>query len=166
MQNQNFKTSSDTIFNKSGLISEVRRGFRLDLKGIHGTAHWARVRRHALEVASIRDADFLVVELFAFLHDSQRHDDFRDPGHGARGAEFAASLNGVFFDLKPLQMDQLTYAIRHHSSGTVHHDATIQSCWDGDRLDLVRLGYHPDSAYLSDEASMLIDAAWELIERP
>ena len=63
MQNPSFKTSSDTIFNKSGLISEVRRGFRLDLKGIHGTAHWARVRRHALKVATLRDADVLVVEL-------------------------------------------------------------------------------------------------------
>jgi uncharacterized protein len=102
----------------------------------------------------------LVVELFAFLHDSQLEDEWRVPGHGNRGAEFARSLQGRFFELRPAQLDRLAYAIRHHSGGEVSTDATIQSCWDGDRLDLGRVGIKPTDKYLSEEGSRRIKMAY------
>ena len=101
----------------------------------------------------------LVVELFAFLHDSQRLNEYSDRLHGARAAEFAASLNGRFFDLKAVQLDKLCFAMEHHSGGDVHTCATIQSCWDGDRLDLGRVGIQPHKDYLSLEAAKMIASA-------
>ena len=57
-----------------------------------------------------------MVELFAFLHDSQMLNEYSDPRHGARAADFAASLNGQFFDLKAGQLDKLCHAMQHHHS--------------------------------------------------
>ena len=149
-----------SVYDRRGLLAEVRRGFVLDWTGDHGAHHWGRVRHHAMTIARARTADVLVVELFAFLHDSQREDEWRDPGHGNRGAEFARSLQGRFFELRPAQLDRLAYAIRHHSGGEVSTDATIQSCWDGDRLDLGRVGIKPTDKYLSEEGSRRIKMAY------
>ena len=102
----------------------------------------------------------MVVELFAFLHDSQREDEWCDPGHGARGADYARALQGRFFDLKPAQLDRLSYAIRYHSGGEVSTDVTIQSCWDADRLDLGRVGITPDERFLSPEGAARIEFAY------
>jgi uncharacterized protein len=147
-------------YDRSGLLAEVRCSFVLDWAGHHGANHWARVHRHAITLAKTRGADRLVVELFAFLHDSQREDEWRDPGHGSRGADYARSLQGRFFDLKPAQLDRLAYAIRHHSGGEVSSDVTIQSCWDADRLDLGRVGIEPSEAFLSEEAAQRIPIAY------
>lgn len=59
------------------LIEVLRGRFRLDWKGIHGASHWSRVRQSGLLPAErIGPAvNVRVVELFAFLHDSCRHDD-------------------------------------------------------------------------------------------
>lgn len=67
---------------------------------------------HTLAIGKTRCADLLVVELFALLHDSQRENEWTDPGHGDRAADFAAALNLEFYDLKPSQLDQLCTAIR------------------------------------------------------
>jgi uncharacterized protein len=145
--------------NKKGLMQELRRTFRLDWTGIHGAPHWARVRHCGLMLSNLSGADLLVVELFAFLHDSHRQNDFRDPQHGGRAADYALSLNGSYFLLNRLQMDKLHYAISAHSDGEVHDDVTIQTCWDADRLDLWRVGKTPDPKYLSHFGRQLIEPA-------
>ena len=111
-------------------------------------------------IARARGADLLVVELFAFLHDSQRRDEWKDTGHGARGAEYARALQGRFFDLRPAQVDRLASAIRHHSGGEVSTNATIQTCWDADRLDLGRVRIKPSDEYLSEEGARRINLAY------
>ena len=147
-------------FDKKSLLNLVLNQFKLNRDGLHGPSHWARVRTHALEIARMRDADLLVVELFAFLHDSQRLNEGTDAKHGERAAEYAASLNHSFFSLTTSQLDKLCHAIRHHSGGGIHLDATIQSCWDGDRLDLGRVGIKPHKDYLSAEGAKLIPKAY------
>lgn len=147
-------------YDRSGLLGEIRRGFRLDWHGIHGAHHWGRVRHHARALAVAREADVIVVELFAFLHDSQRHDDYEDRHHGERGAEYARALQGRYYDLGEKQLSQLTLAIRDHSGGEVSTDATIQSCWDADRLDLGRVGIRPQSRFLSDHGAARIAPAY------
>ena len=52
--------------------------------------------------------------------------------------------------------------MQHHSGGDVHTCATIQSCWDGDRLDLGRVGIKPHKDYLSEEGAKLIARAYEM----
>jgi uncharacterized protein len=147
---------------RSALLKHILEHFKISRDGDHGPGHWARVRLHGLKVGSARGADMLVVELFAFLHDSQRLNEYSDRLHGARAADFAVALNGRFFDLKAEQLDKLCHAIRHHSGGDVHTCATVQSCWDGDRLDLGRVGIKPHRDYLSFEASELITQAFNM----
>lgn len=155
-----FNTAELDSYDKTGLLKEIRQQFKVDWHGIHGANHWARVRHHGLAIATERQADLLVVELFAFLHDSQRWSDHDDHAHGTRGADYARSLNQTYFELSASRMDMLCEAIRDHSGGKVHTSATIQSCWDGDRLDLGRVFITPSARFLSAEAEKYIDEAY------
>jgi uncharacterized protein len=101
-----------------------------------------------------------VVELFAFLHDSQRKNEYVDHGHGHRAAEYARSLKNIYFDLDSTQLDKLCLAMIGHSDGQLHPDATIQTCWDADRLDLGRVGTKPRAKYLSEIAAKHIETAY------
>lgn len=153
--------SDPSAFDRAGLLKAVLAQFRINRDGAHGTSHWARVRKHALIVGRATGADLLVVELFAFLHDSQRKNEYVDMGHGYRAADYARSLKTVYFDLTPLQLAKLCEAMTGHSDGQLHTDATIQTCWDADRLDLGRVGKKPHAKYLSAEAAKHIAQAYE-----
>jgi uncharacterized protein len=146
-------------YDRSGLMGLIRSEFKIDWHGVHGANHWARVLHHGKNISALRKADLIVVELFGFLHDSCRLNDGRDPQHGARAAEFAHGIHGDYFQLNAKQLDKLCYAMTHHSGGEVSTDATIQTCWDSDRLDLGRVGIFPSPKYLSQEASLFIDLA-------
>lgn len=148
-------------FDRNGLLKEILSQFRISKEGVHGPNHWARVLHHGLGIGSQVGANLLVVELFSFLHDSQRIDEYEDRFHGERAAEYAASLNQRYFELSPAGLDDLTHAIRFHSEGDVHHNATIQSCWDADRLDLGRVGIKPSAKYLSMLAAQRIEDAYK-----
>ena len=63
---------------------------------IHGPDHWRRVERNAVILAARTGARIEVVRLFALFHDSKRINEGWDPGHGRRGAMFAAQLRGEF----------------------------------------------------------------------
>lgn len=148
-------------YDRVGLLRELRSQFHLDWQGIHGAAHWGRVRHHGFSVGKLVGANLLVVELFAFLHDSRRIHDGRDECHGDRAAESVAVLNGLYFNLDAHARDQLIEAIALHSDGLMHRDPTIQTCWDADRLDLCRVGVLPSPRRISDAASEFIDFAVE-----
>ena len=153
-------------FDRKGLLHEVLEQFKINKRGVHGPSHWARVRHHALTVGEVAGADLLVVELFAFLHDSKRINEDRDPDHGFRAASFAAQLNGRYFKLDGLQLDVLCHAMTHHSNGAVDADPTVQTCWDADRLDLGRVGIKPAARYLSLEAATHIESAYSWSRQP
>lgn len=153
--NTNHKGSA---YDRSGLLAHIQSRLKVDWNGVHGINHWLRVDGFGTQVGMRRGADLLVIELFAYLHDSCRIDERYDPLHGKRGAEFAYQLNGAFFTLSGTQLDLLCTAIRFHSDGLTHSDPTIQSCWDGDRLDLGRVGIQPHPALLSTEAIEFIDS--------
>jgi uncharacterized protein len=57
---------------------------------------------------------------------------------------------------------QACHAMQHHSGGDVHTCATIQSCWDGDRLDLGSVGIKPHKDYLSEEGARLIAGTYKM----
>jgi uncharacterized protein len=146
------------------LVDHLREQFRLDWRGIHGVPHWARVRVNGLRLARETGADTRIVELFAFLHDSQRRHDGGDRGHGPRAAELAHRLNGRFFSLSPSDLDLLVFACREHTFGATEADPTVQTCWDADRLDLGRVGIEPDPALLCTEAARrpeMLEWAWQ-----
>jgi uncharacterized protein len=133
------------------IVRAAKERFVLDLHDIHGVAHWQRVRENGLRIAKHTGADPFLVELFAFLHDCCREDDGTDPGHGERAAEFARSLRGTLLHLDDADFDTLHVAIRDHELGYTRGDITALTCWDADRLDLGRVGIHPDPRYLCTE---------------
>ena len=126
------------------LIDMVQTGYALHLDGIHGVAHWARVRTNGIRLAEQTGANPTVVALFALLHDSKRLNDGRDPKHGARAAQFAASLQGSLLTLSEEELELLQFACEYHTDGLTEAEITVQTCWDADRLDLGRVGIRPD----------------------
>ena len=75
------------------VIAVLEREFiHIDWTGTHGSRHWARVRLHGLAIAGRSRASARVVELFAFLHDARRQDEWVDPGHGERSARLVTEL--------------------------------------------------------------------------
>ena len=133
---------------KAELVQVLRREFSLDWGGIHGAAHWARVRFNGLRIARVNGARSDVVECFALLHDSQRMHDGTDKLHGARAADYVRRINRALLHLDASGLDQLVYACQYHSDGLTEADTTVQTCWDADRLDLGRVGIKPNPSRL------------------
>ena len=129
-------------------IDCLRAEYRLDWNGVHGVAHWARVRVNGLRLALHNGADTRIVEYFAFLHDTCRQTDGRDHGHGQRAASFARSIRKSLIKLGDDEFDLLIAAVEGHTHGQAHENLTISTCWDADRLDLTRIGITPDPARL------------------
>jgi len=125
--------------------------FRLNLRdGVHGVSHWSRVWVHGQALADTLDVNPCIPAWFAFLHDSQRFNDGRDPQHGARAADFALNLrkSGALSELDAREFEHLCEAMRLHSDGHTQAEAAVQACWDADRLDLARVGIEPSPRYL------------------
>jgi uncharacterized protein len=135
------------------LLTTLREQFQLDWHGVHGIRHWERVRRNGLLLAEQTGANATVVELFAYLHDCRRLDEWQDRGHGGRAAEYLPRLRGDCFDVSDAEMELLTEACRLHSDGMMDGDITVRTCWDADRLDLGRVGIRPAAEFLCTEAA-------------
>jgi O-acetyl-ADP-ribose deacetylase (regulator of RNase III) len=135
------------------LVAAIRKQYRLSWAGIHGARHWARVRKNGLLIAEVTGARTDVVELFSFLHDSCRQNDGRDPDHGRRAVEFATRLRGDCFELDDAGFELLCEAMTFHSDGFTDAPATVQACWDADRLDLVRIDIQPTPDRLCTDAA-------------
>jgi uncharacterized protein len=141
------------IAERRPLVQHACQGFALSLAGIHGEAHWLRVRENGLRLAGLTGADPSLVELFALFHDSKRINDGFDPGHGRRAAEFLGTLRGLLGFLARADFERLLFACAHHTAGWTEADLTVQACWDADRLDLGRVGIRPVPDRLCTEAA-------------
>lgn len=64
------------------LIRLIRDQFALQWTGVHGAPHRARVRENGLRLTKLTAANEKVIELFAFLNDSKRLNNNRDPERG------------------------------------------------------------------------------------
>lgn len=135
----NFEALSDTITVQ----------FHADEYSVHGPTHWRRVEQNGLWLCDRTGADLFVVRLFAWFHDSKRINEYTDPQHGLRGAEYAVSLRGVHFDIEDEAFEKLVYACIWHTDRDHSDDITIGTCWDADRLDLGRVGAIPSADFMS-----------------
>jgi uncharacterized protein len=138
---------------RRALIAAIRAQYRLAWDGIHGLAHWERVRENGLRLAGSTGARADVVELFAYFHDACRHNNHHDPQHGARGADLARRLAGTVFDLDPEGLNLLAEACIGHTRGGTVAEITVATCWDADRLDLGRVGKTPRPERLCTDAA-------------
>jgi uncharacterized protein len=144
-------------FDARSILDAVLPSYALELDGIHGVAHWARVMENGRCLAEETGADAEVVRLFALFHDSRRINDGTDPYHGSRAANFARTLRGRVFKLSHTQFRRLDAACTSHTHGRTHPDKTVRTCWDADRLDLGRVGITPLPRLLCTKAARLQD---------
>ena len=139
---------------KRSVFDKLISGYPLDLHGVHGIHHWARVFENGRKLAVLTGADTKVVDLFAVFHDCRRKNELDDPVHGRRGARAARRFHDSGdLDLTPDQLGQLVHACEHHTGGLTEADSTVQTCWDADRLDLGRVWIVPDPRYLCTTAA-------------
>jgi uncharacterized protein len=135
------------------LIQQITKSYRLPLGGVHGLPHWARVLVNARRLAIETGADATVIELFAVFHDARRQNEGYDPEHGSRAASLAHALLSGNDRLSREKLQMLDEACRFHTDGLRDADVTVQTCWDADRLDLLRVGTYPEAELLCTEAA-------------
>ena len=117
---------------------------RWKLDSVYGLEHWDIVFQNGQKLLT-PEVHTIVVELFAYLHDSCREDNFEDIHHGERAAEWIKTLRHTY--LKELSDEdfQLLYdACYLHTTTDKTGNPTIDACFDADRLDLWRVGIMPD----------------------
>jgi uncharacterized protein len=120
----------------------------------HGIAHWERVAHNGIRLATswrYSGIEIPVVLAFALLHDGWRENEYEDPEHGLRAAQWLEDNPGVITGLKPSHERKLAFALENHDKGFVSDDNTIGTCWDADRLDLGRVGITPDPKFFSTD---------------
>lgn len=130
------------------LLCALRDEYRMDWNGIHGFSHWCRVCENGLYLAEKNQANRKVVEYFAFFHDNQRHNDGYDLNHGRRASDLIRQKFADRLDLTPEEIDLLCKACTGHNHGGTKANITVATCWDSDRLDLMRVGIMPKKQYL------------------
>lgn len=126
---------------------------------IHGLEHWRQVEFNGLLLAKKTGADITVVRLFALFHDSKREGDGYDGLHGGRGAEFAKKCREEkLFEVTDEQFEQLYHACKYHTTERNTGDATIDTCYDADRLDLGRVDFTLDPMKMASTAGAFVAA--------
>jgi uncharacterized protein len=89
--------------------------------------------------------DSLVVKAFAYIHDVERDNESDDWQHGPRAALLVDEIRStVLCFLNDQEIEQLKEACRLHTLRYKTEDATVNACFDADRLDLGRVGITPN----------------------
>ncbi len=138
------------------LVRKVKKEARFSRSYFHGNRHWRAVGEAGYQLAS-RDPriDPAVIFLFALLHDAKRTTEKSDDNdHGRRAAQFAQELHGDLFSLSEKQLALLTSACADHNEKATSTQPTIGACFDGDRLNLVRVGWVVKEEALSTTARL------------
>ena len=148
-----FILNADQPLITANFLNHIHQQYQLNWHGIHGISHWQRVRENGLRLASLNGANAKVIAYFAFTHDSQRQNDGYDPQHGARASQWISNQPAGFFQLTEEELLLLQEACRQHTGGVSHPNLTVMTCWDADRLDLMRVGIRPNPLYLCTSAA-------------
>lgn len=123
---------------------------------IHGISHWDRVARNA-DALDTSDVDSLVVKAFAYIHDVERINESDDWQHGYRAALLVDEIrSSVLSFLNDQEIEQLKEACRLHTLRHKTEDATVNACFDADRLDLGRVGITPNPDKMATETGRLL----------
>ena len=151
------ETNIDSLINKVKQFSA--KGWGLGV--CHGVSHWERVERNGLLLAT-EQVNTTVVRLFAYLHDKWRVDNGEDLEHGKRAAENLPALRAAL--LAWLTDEEFALLCKACELHTVCHrtgNATVDACFDADRLDLMRVGIIPDPKKMATERGAFYAANME-----
>ena len=95
-----------------GFVDHCYNLCEMDHGGYYGFDHWMRILHNGQKLAEMENANLQITELFCLLHDTQRHNEKREPEHGARAADYAHSIQDKLFDLSSEDMELLDEALR------------------------------------------------------
>lgn len=129
------------------ILKKVIDQFYLKDSYIHGTPHWSRVFYYGTILSELNDFDKENIAFFSIFHDSKRLNDFEDPEHGIRAAEFFNTLDKIIH-VKPEQKEIIYEACKIHNYQKQADSNEVGLCLDADRLDLWRVGIIPNNDYL------------------
>lgn len=119
---------------------------------IHGLSHWQNVERNAMLLSPETGADLQTLKIFAYVHDMCRENDGSDPNHGLRASKvlkkYSATLMG---GIEERNIYRVCFACENHTTLLRSGDALIDTCFDADRLDLLRVGITPDPEKMATE---------------
>ena len=117
---------------------------KMKSSSIHGVSHWDRVAKFGDDLYTC-DVDMLVVKAFAYIHDVERVNECEDLQHGPRAAKLVDEIRSTLLDfMNDKEIQQLKDACKLHTTTWRTEDATVNACFDADRLDLGRVGITPD----------------------
>ncbi|MFA6383329.1 MAG: HD domain-containing protein [Parcubacteria group bacterium] len=118
---------------------------------VHNVKHVLKtVRNSSIIAKSVCPEKIDDVKMGALLHDIGRVDDFdRESTHAQKGAAIAYEILAKYFRNAPLDFKKILFAVKYHSRGKISRDPVIGAIWDGDRLDLERVGMKVNPKYLS-----------------
>ena len=135
------------------IIQKIKQELKISPDSIHGERHWNRVAAFGEHIAQHEGLNRHLIKLFAYFHDSKRHNDNYDPKHGLRAAEYIKTFTLTELDLNEKEREQLIFACQHHTYEKKTEDRDILACWDADRLDLPRAGITVDPDRLFSETA-------------
>lgn len=136
---------------------------KMNVNSIHGIGHWDRVAKYAEDLSTV-DVDLLVVKAFAYVHDVERENDGYDLLHGPRAAALVDNIRDTELAfLNDDEVRQLKEACELHTTTLRTEDATVNACFDADRLDLGRVGITPNPDKMATVQGRII--AERMLER-
>ena len=129
----------------------------------HGVEHWDRVARFGRMLYQ-EGADMDVILAFAYLHDAERMNNAEDIEHGKRASLLIDRIRET--ELWALNNEQIAKLKRACELHTIEHctgDLTIDTCFDADRMDLLRVGITPSPERMATKrgAELVADPYYE-----
>lgn len=138
------------------IVMDIIEQYRFHLlDSEHGLIHWARVLNNGLLLAEQNGADPDIIIAFSLFHDCRRENEMDDPEHGPRGATLLRYYAGQV-NLTPEALNAAATACEGHTHILHSDDINVATCWDADRLDLMRVHIYPEIHYLNNRE--IIDA--------
>ena len=155
---------SNMPFDYSNLRSFSISRWPEEMGTTHGVEHWDRVAKFG-QMLYQEDADMDVILAFAYLHDSERKNNAVDDEHGKRASAFIDTIR--YTELRALSNEQIAKLKRACELHTIEHsteDVTIDTCFDADRMDLLRVGIMPDPKRMATKrgAELVSDPYYEV----
>jgi uncharacterized protein len=160
-------TNPPDLINKSDIyrvvplsvLKEIVKNFRFNpVDSDHGFLHWARVLENGLILSDFNGANKNIIIAFSFFHDSKRENETLDPFHGDRGANYLLKLKDKI-NLTQDEVLKCFTACKSHTDKLLIEDTDISTCWDADRLDLMRVNIFPEkdklNGYISRESAII-----------
>lgn len=135
----------------------------IDMGKTHGVEHWDRVARFGRMLYQ-EGADMDVILAFAYLHDAERMNNAEDIEHGKRASLLIDRIRET--ELWALNNEQIAKLKRACELHTIEHctgDLTIDTCFDADRMDLLRVGITPSPERMATKrgAELVADPYYE-----